>query len=469
MGCAFSNGASGSSRPTTNTGSSSGRGGAPRRLLGRGDAAAAAAAAAVEAELGAEQWMGEWGTCGGRVGPVRVLAREDGAGIGASAVAVGADGGVVVVGYEDGGVEVFEVGSGRSRRVRALRGHTALGPGVGGAAAGAGAGVKPKPVAVTVSWDATARVWDWRSGAEVRRLGVGGAALTCVGLSAGGTRAVTGSDDQFPRVWNVDTGDVELELRAPGDGGSPNGMLAAISASGSVAATARRDAPRLGIWDVDGRVCLRTIPIGDLILGHTFGPFVSLSSDGSLVAVTALQAQVWDTATGERLAVLGRGRPTSVAFDADAQHVIENCSEDVVRPLPDRVSSVRVWDWRAQRHCLALRLPDDKSGVRRDMDVVAVSPRERVVVVGCSTRGGGGKRHSKALVAWTDSAVEDATLALLGRRLPERRDEFDVGKFILRVDGDHAMWTRVVGFLRGGGWGSLASYSYSRQDASNHP
>ena len=60
------------------------------------------------------------------------------------------------------------------------------------------------------------------------------------------------------------------------------------------------------------------------------------------------------------------------------------------------------------------------------------------------------------VVAWRGTReVERGTLAMVGRRRrgdgTTREEETAARRFVVRVDGDHAVWSRVVGFL---GWSS---------------
>ena len=59
---------------------------------------------------------------------------------------------------------------------------------------------------VTASDDATARVWDLRSGETVRVLSGHARTVTAVAITARGDRAITSSHDCTDRVWDLRTG-----------------------------------------------------------------------------------------------------------------------------------------------------------------------------------------------------------------------------------------------------------------------
>ncbi len=56
------------------------------------------------------------------------------------------------------------------------------------------------------SWDKTLKVWDAASGCELRTLAGHAGEIDTVAMSANGRRAVSGSFDQTIRVWDLETG-----------------------------------------------------------------------------------------------------------------------------------------------------------------------------------------------------------------------------------------------------------------------
>ena len=117
-----------------------------------------------------------------------------------------------------------------------------------------------------------------------------------------------------------------------------------------------------------------------------------------------------------------------------------------------------VREWRSRRVLLQIPVEDEPGSEYRFRCAygVAMSADQNLLFVG-DTSGRG------FLVRIATHQAECATLALLGRPLPQRRRSSRlrrdsspasvvmhsafVKRFILDVDGDHAIWSRVFGFL----------------------
>ena len=117
-----------------------------------------------------------------------------------------------------------------------------------------------------------------------------------VALSVDGRRAVSASDDQTLKVWDVETG-AELRTLA-GHSDAVNGV--ALSADGQRAASASWDAT-LKVWDLETGAELRTL------VGHSYWVNgVALSADGrrAVSASNDKTLKVWDLETGTELRTL---------------------------------------------------------------------------------------------------------------------------------------------------------------------
>jgi predicted NACHT family NTPase len=139
---------------------------------------------------------------------------------------------------------------------------------------------------VTGSADATAKIWDARTGAEVLALKGHTDAVESVSFSPDGSRVVTGSIDKTAKVWDARTGAEVLALK----GHTRPVEFASFSPDGSRVVTGSADATAK-IWDA------RTGAEVLALKGHT-GPVrcSSFSPDGSRVVTGSWDgtARVWD-------------------------------------------------------------------------------------------------------------------------------------------------------------------------------
>ena len=480
MGCTGSvgerRGFLGSAASPTRSSSSSREG----RASARGGAAAVAArdgdgdgdGGGEEEEGGLGNWVGEWDDGRTRetadAGPVRALEvvavrRRHHA---ASAMVVSADGRTAVVGHVGGLVGVVDVRTGRV--VRELAGHSSVVRDVAMAAT--------RPVLVTASDDKSVLVWDWRAGViSAELLRDHHCAIVCVSLSSDGTRMVSGAELEDPRVWDVAKGQTLHVLSPKGRGGASGAFrlrhcTVALCASGAVAATTHtKSSSSVSIWNADDGEFLREIRLDSALEGER-RQSLALSMDGSLLVASTSRASVWDVQTCEVLARAPRvARSTSgVFFDADAEHVVQWSGFQFGSKQP---YAVCVWHWRSSepQRWFFLRFPPAKGESTLEMSpwsLVGVSAARNAVVLALA------RNVKRPLVAWVDGRmlVQDATVALLGKpqckvsaanaananghgsssaaqAQQQHRPSFDVAHFILNVDGDHAIWTRVAAFL----------------------
>jgi WD40 repeat protein len=107
---------------------------------------------------------------------------------------------------------------------------------------------------VTASWDATARVWDARTGAALATLSGHKAWVHSAAFNPDGTRVVTASWDKTARIWDAATGANLATLS--GHTGPVNG--AAFSPDGSRIVTASND-NTARLWDAKSGALLATL------------------------------------------------------------------------------------------------------------------------------------------------------------------------------------------------------------------
>ncbi|MGE3805948.1 MAG: WD40 repeat domain-containing protein [Gemmataceae bacterium] len=151
---------------------------------------------------------------------------------------------------------------------------------------------------LTASFDNTIRLWDSKTGKEIKTFGGDKGhkdLVLCLGLSPDGRTFASGSQDNSAKVWDV-PGDTHLKAYTHGD--EVNGL--ALSNDGKLLAGAGKDGT-VKLWNpADGKQLFN-------LTGHA-GPVtgVSFSPDGkTLVSCGADQTlRVWNTADGKPLGSL---------------------------------------------------------------------------------------------------------------------------------------------------------------------
>ena len=139
--------------------------------------------------------------------------------------------------------------------------------------------------AISASNDETLKVWDVESGHELRTMQGHSGSVEGVAVSADGRRAVSASFDYTLKVWDVESGR-ELHTLY---GHTRIVTAVAVSADGRHAVSASHD-QTLKVWDVESGHELRTL------LGHSSGiDGVAVSANGWRVVSTSDKTlKVWD-------------------------------------------------------------------------------------------------------------------------------------------------------------------------------
>lgn len=181
----------------------------------------------------------------------------------------------------------------------------------------------------TAGRDGTAKLWDVATGDELRTL-VGHAGPVCgLAFSPDGDHVATGGEDGTARVWEVATGE-EL-LVVSGHGAGIGGVT--FDPTGRLMATAGGDG-HTKIWDISPAGSYEQLAVS------TNGPatFSAYSPNGAWLgtATEGGAVEVWDTASGERHAVLSghTDRVSGGGFSPDGTMLVTS-GED---------QTARVWD-----------------------------------------------------------------------------------------------------------------------------
>jgi small GTP-binding protein len=214
--------------------------------------------------------------------------------------------------------------------------------------------------ALSGSDDNTVRVWDVDTGQCQRVLEGHSSAVYSVAFSPDGRLALTGSEDNTARLWDVDTGRCRRVLEGHSDavmsvGFSLDGRLAL---SGSHDKTAR-------IWDVDTGQCRRVLEgHSDAVMSVGFSPDGRHALTGSLDKT----ARLWDLENGQcRRALEGHSESVlSVAFSPDGRLALSG----------SRDNTARLWDLETGQCRRALE------GHSEPVWSVAFSPDGRLALTG---------------------------------------------------------------------------------------
>jgi WD40 repeat protein len=243
----------------------------------------------------------------------------------------------VAVGGEDGAVRLLELSS--WKEVRRFEAHPP-----GKVPYGGVWGVAYTPDGSLLTWgsDNTVRLWDTRTGKEIRRLG--GKGCDVRGVSADGrlVAAVGEGAAKTLRVWDATTGKEVVRLNLPADPGR-----VAFAPDGSALAVASGDVGK------PDRITLYDLPSGKeagALDGHADAVFaLAFAPDGKTLASAGYDKTIrlWDVGTRKELHVPRRQHwPVyQLAFSRDGRTLASRGAEN----------RVRLWDVGAWKE----RVPDD--------------------------------------------------------------------------------------------------------------
>jgi WD40 repeat protein len=196
--------------------------------------------------------------------------------------------------------------------------------------------------ALSGSIDKTIKLWDLRTGIEIRTLRGHTGWVTSVALAADGNIAVSGSWDTTLKVWNLQTGEEVRTLR----GHAKLVHSVAISPDGSTALSGSED-NTVKLWDLRTGTEIRTLNVVPPVYHHEENNFmdpntvsrIAYSPDGhsALVGGGDGGLTLWDLSNGKQIRMLeshtDRVNGVAVAFSPDGRTA-----------LSGRNKTVTLWD-----------------------------------------------------------------------------------------------------------------------------
>ena len=274
---------------------------------------------------------------------------------GVNGVGVTPDGSLAVSASCDKTLKVWDVKSGKE--LKTLSGHTSVVCGVSVTSDGT--------LAVSASYDKTLKVWDLKSGKELRTLSGHTRGVAGVSVTPDGSLAVSASWDKTLKVWDLKSGK-ELKTLS-GHNGGVNGVSMTPDGTLALAVSASRDSI-LNAWDLKSGKELK------ILSKHTdFFYNVSLTADGSLaVSVSGhgywhYDLKVWDIRSGKELKTL--------IGHTDDVYCVSVTPDGSLAVSASDDKTLKVWDLRSGKELISFDCDEQ-------MWCCAITPDGRTIVAG---------------------------------------------------------------------------------------
>lgn len=275
---------------------------------------------------------------------------------------------------------------------------------------------------VTGSGDRTARIWDIKTGEEIRKFSGHQDRINSIAISTDGKRIATASWDRTVRLWDVATGAEIARL----DGHQGSVTAVAFSKGGTRLATGSED-DTARLWDVT-----RDMEIHRFVGHEAPVSSVAFSFDGALIATGSDDgtARIWQARgdnIGEQIESLSipNNWVTSVAFSPDKIHLGIGSSDSAKGTL-------RILDYKSGE--VALR----QEGLEDPITGIVFSHDGNTLLAGTD---------SGAARLW-DIAHREVSIVLRGHEAPVRSVAYSFDGSLLATgsdDGTARLWTAQGG------------------------
>ncbi len=273
-----------------------------------------------------------------------------------------------------------------------------------------------------VSCDATAKIWDVRTGLLLADLPAHTSTIEAICFSPDGKKFVTASMDSTARVWDASSGKLLLDLKHRG-----TVRHALFSGDAKKILTASHDSTAK-VWDATSGKLLLDIKDSNLV------SFASFSPDNKRIITNSGQtAKVWDATSGKLLLDL-KGHNlviSSVQFSPDGKKIVTASMANT----SDTIISV----WDAQSGKLLL----DLKGQDFDQTPVCFSPDGTKIIA----KVWEDRRNSSLAYVW--DAVSGKLLYTLKHEAPVIAGQFsyDGKKILIASYNDMSIWDANSGKL----------------------
>ncbi|MDB9411094.1 hypothetical protein [Microcystis aeruginosa] len=232
-----------------------------------------------------------------------------------TSVSFSRDGRTLASGSRDNTIKLWNIRTGKE--IRTLQGHNSRVSSVSFSRDG-------KTLA-SGSDDKTIKLWNVETGQEIRTFKGHNSRVFSVSFSRDGKTLASGSDDKTIKLWNVETGQ---EIRTFKGHNKPISSVS-FSSNGKTLATGSDD-KTIKLWNGSTGQAIRTLK------GHNGSVFsVNFSSDGKTLATGSddKTIKLWNVETGQEIRTLqGHNKPvTSVSFSRDGRTLASGSWDNTIK------------------------------------------------------------------------------------------------------------------------------------------
>jgi len=244
--------------------------------------------------------------------------------VGARTISIDPKGELILSGYEDGLIKLWDFKKGRW--LKTFEGHTAS--------------VRACPFTqdssrfVSVSYDGTVKIWDITESKCLKTLEIHDDWITCAAISPNGKYVITGSKDKTTRLWNLSTME---HMRIIGKHESEVMSVAWHPDNERILSGCASPDSKMRMWNIETGLCEQ------IFAGHRSSiRSADISFSGRMVVSGSYDQtiRIWNLKTGECLRVFGEPWPSlkghtswvrGVRFTPDEKQIVSVSNDKTVR------------------------------------------------------------------------------------------------------------------------------------------